>query len=220
VNHLKKILKILVALLALSVSVITGILIYESIDKIDTFSLRNAELINPTFLYELDSIFKTHKHENSYKERIERQSVYIHRIKEGTGLILAYRFYSNGKVSVMDDEFFEKLTIWISDSELKSTSQLILSDRSKVLAVYTQGGSAWPEMVCSGYINSEDIKVDFGGGGYKVALMGKLSPTGNRGNSCNPKIINKTFFAKNIEFKNLTTWLGKPGNHPYQETYR
>jgi hypothetical protein len=138
----KKILKIIGALIALVVLCIGALVVYASIDKTDTFYLRDAELSNHSYLYQVEDRLK--KEQNHCKLLKDSPSVYIHRIKRGKGLILAYRWYSNGKLWIIDDEGFEKLTIWLAMNEIPNESILRFEDSDTLIGVYTKGGSAWP----------------------------------------------------------------------------
>jgi len=37
---------------------------------------------------------------------------------------------------------------------------------------------------------------------------------------CKPRYVAKYFETTELQYHELTTWLGKPGEHPYAETYR
>src|SRR3546814_19406542 len=67
-----------------------------------------------------------------------------------------HRFYSPGGALTIDDEVFEKLTIWFKSSRPESGAITI---DSSVVVVHTKGGSAWPQSACSGIIESGQIRI-------------------------------------------------------------
>ncbi len=117
-----KILKI-VCFIFLLLCIAIGIFVWRaSIDKTDTFYLLNADLINPDFL---NNLAKKIKVEKSRRTLRNSPSVYAHRVKQGNGMIFGFRWYSNGSLKVIDDEEFEKITIWLSkrpDEKIKTYS--------------------------------------------------------------------------------------------------
>lgn len=232
-----KILKIVGILLAVIALGLAGLFVYASIDKTDKFYLTDAELLNPNYLYELedklrdkepkyeilpDNTYELEDKLTKYKVLHDNPSVYIHRIKQGKGVVLAYRWYSNGDIFAIDDEKFEKITIWLSNAVLQNNMKVTFGDTSRIIGVYTKGSSAWPQAACSGYITSGELIINRSVSGYRVNISGQLLPTPSSisGKWCSPQKIDKEFIAKKIEHVNITTWLGKPGKHPYDETYR
>ena len=217
---IKKILKIIGALIVLVALCIGALVVYASIDKTDTFYLREAELANPSYLYEMEDRLK--KEQDYYRLLNDNPSVYIHRIKKGTGLILAFRWYSNGKLWIIDDEGFEKLTIWLAMNAITKETSWRFEDSDKLIGVYTKGGSAWPRNACSGYLRTGTVTIKPIGKVYKVQVNAQLEPQGVRtlGDWGKAQNIKMEFSTKEIEHKNLTHWLGKASDHPYKETYR
>lgn len=215
----KTILKIVGILLGILVLIIGGFIVDASIDKTDTFYLNNGELENSKYLLEVENELQSG---DSYKILSEKPSVYAHRLKEGKGIIFGYRLYSNGSLTTIDDEHFEKLTIWLSGNEIKQETKYRFEDSDKVIAVYTDGGSAWPRNACAGYLKTGSVTIRPDGKSYKITVDGTMEPKGVKtlGDWCKAKPIKKHFLAKEIKQKNLSYWLGKASDHPYKETYR
>ena len=188
-------------------------------DGTDTFYVLNASFDDPEYLYELDGRLTE---ENAFDVLNKTPSVYAHRLKPGEGAVFAYRWYTDGDFLTHDDEGFEKITVWLPEIPSESVSRLDLSDRNSVLAVYTKGGSAWPSSACSGYLNAGHLTVRKSDNRFVVTLAGTLSPMALPifRELCKPRYVAKYFEATELKFDELTTWLGKPGEHPYAETYR
>lgn len=188
-------------------------------EKADTFFILNTSLYNPDFLDELEDRLTK---EDAYDVLRKTPSVYAHRLIRGNGTIFAYRWFSEGSTDVIDDERFEKITIWLPEVPSERDSKFNLSNRRSVIVVYTNGGSAWPDDACSGYLNSGQLVIQRKDDRYVVSLEGALKPTGAQTlpELCSPKTIAKKFETTELERNELTTWLGKRGRHPYDETYR
>jgi hypothetical protein len=198
---------------------ISAWLAYLSMGKTDSFYLENASLDNPRYLYELqDRITK----EGPFTVLHETPSVYAHRLKRGDGVIFAYRWFSEGSPVVIDDETFQKITIWLPRIPSERISEFDISDRMSVIVVFTRGGSAWPIRACSGYVNTGQLIIRKKRNRFIVRLNGTLSPlvVRRRGKRCATNTVAKEFKATALEYDDLTTWLGKPGTYPYAETYR
>src|SRR3546814_9015660 len=88
-----------------------------------------------------------------------------HGLAPGQGTIVAHRFYSPGGALTIDDEVFEKLTIWFKSSRPESGAITI---DSSVVVVHTKGGSAWPQSACSGIIESGQIRITPKGRSFQV----------------------------------------------------
>ena len=131
----------LVAVVALVVLVLGGLVAYAAIDKEDTFALQNSEFDDANYLRKIDSS-KGDDRWSNYRDHVP---VFAHRLKRGSGTIFAHRFYSNGDFGTIDDEVFRKVTIWIAGGLPRSAVDLPLRDASKCLLVFSHSGSAWPQ---------------------------------------------------------------------------
>lgn len=219
-GNLRRIIKAalwsLAAILALLVLVLAGLFAYAAIDKQDTFVLQSSEFDKPGYFHEIAALTR--------KERRSRQPeevpVYAHRLKRGSGTIFAFRFYSSGEVMTIDDEGYRKISVWIAGGLPKSAIDLPLADASKCLLVSSRGGSAWPEIECSGYGTAGTVRVEPRGRNFKVTIHGEITPVVNLNARCQTEKMDLTFQAKEIAFEDLTPWLGIAGRHPYDETYR
>ena len=78
-------------------------------------------------------------------------TVAAHRINEGEGAVLAYRWFSPGNPVVFDDEQYSKLTIWLPHGIPSERGDMTLSGDSAV-GIYSQGNSPWPWELCFGYV--------------------------------------------------------------------
>jgi hypothetical protein len=217
----KRILKIVLIATAsvIAVAVLAGgvLLAYAAIDKEDRFYLVNAEPADPNYLYSLDV-----DPQKSSLDR-ERFGFAVHRLKRGRGIVISYRFYSNGSIWAIDDETYRKLTVWIPSGAPQSPMVLDLADRANAVVMFSRGGSAWPRNDCSGYVSSGALRVGHRGGRYVVSVHGELEPRGNSDvfkKNCVPQPVDLEFEASELSFEQLTPWLGIAGSYPYAETYR
>lgn len=189
--------------------------LYASIDKEDSFYLSNAILSDFDYLNKIENTQST----NSDEKHRERSPAYIHRITQGKGTIIAYRWYSNGDVMGIDDEVFKKLTIWVSELPSQYPAVLDLRKNKEVKVVFTSGGSAWPRSACSGYLSSGSVTLEKPHAVIDVSVAATMTPAGSN-TSCKKSNISIAFSATEISHDDLTPWLGLKGEHPYDETYR
>ena len=214
------ILKIFSFLLLILVILVASAVVYQSIDKTDSFYLLNAEFNNYELLNQIESKFESA--EDKYRILFESPNVYVHNIKHGEGTILGYRWYSSGDVGTIDDEGFEKITIWLADNPVYSSEDYILSDSNKVKVAYSRGGSSWPDYACSGYINNGNLKVQKNGSNLMVYISGYITPKGTMADIswCSNKKYELEFTASIIEHSDLNPWLGLMPEHVFNATYR
>lgn len=211
------ILKITGSLVSIIVISFIGLNIYVSIDKVDTFYVQDSKFMNYQYLLWLDQQLVREK---SYSALRDEVSAYVHRIAKGSGTVFGYRSYTNGTMAI-DDEGFEKLTVWVSEFPSKLPLDIGL-EGGGVRAAYTTGGSAWPRAACSGYLVDGSVSFEKSGSSIKIAIDAVFKPAGSRalGDYCKEKSFDHEFTASKIEFSSLTPWLGLKGDHPYAETYR
>ena len=198
---------------------VAGWLIYDSFDNEDWFVLENAEFQEVGYLRRLDA---TNKPRNA-RLQDELFPVYAHRLKRGSGTVFAWRFYSNGKVFTIDDEFYRKVTLWIAASPPTSPTSISLGDESKAVLISCHGGSAWPGGECCGYGTAGSVTITPSGQGFIVAAQAEITPAGNSKTlPCVNEKVDRKFTANKIAFEDLTPWLGiaDPKGRPYHETYR
>jgi len=137
-----------------------------------------------------------------------------HRLRHGRGTIYAWRAYDPGDWSAIDDERYRKLTIWTAEPLPATEAVWPLGDDRRVVAVYTAGGSAWPERACAGALVRGTLHVRPRWHGVRVDVRGVT------GSPCADREIALSFDATPLSFDALTPWLGLPAEHPYAETYR
>jgi hypothetical protein len=212
---MKVVLLSIAGVIGMLVLAIAGLLIYKSIDKEDAFVLENAEFQEVGYLrrFEAWEQAKVHPWDGPFP-------VYAHRLKRGTGTIFAWRFYSNGEVSVIDDESYRKVTLWIAGPPPTATAKITLGDESKAVLISCDGGSAWPGRECCGYGSAGTVTITPSGSHFTIAVESDITPTRSEKRNCPKDRVEKTFTAKRIAFEDLTPWLGLAGPHPYSETYR
>lgn len=216
---IRLILKAVGVLFLILVVVIAGATYYASMDKVDTFYVMGAQFKGYDYLTALDKRLANKGDRLGLREEM---NVYVHRISQGVGLVVGYRWYSNGDLMSIDDERFKKLTIWLSEFPKEFPIKFNFSDEKKIKAAYTTGSSAWPRSACSGYIKSGTLVMDGSGSLISVKINGNLIPVASRthGNYCQEQDLDMEFSASEIEFSELTPWMGLAGDHPYAETYR
>src|SRR3546814_17563889 len=123
----------------------------------DGFLVHDAALADPDYLSGLDA-----RPENEAVSDRSSMGLFAHRLAPGQGTIVAHSFYSPGGALTIDDEVFEKLTIWIKSSRPESEDITI---ESSVVVVPAKGGAAWPRSACYGIIKRGQIdrtSVDWG----------------------------------------------------------
>jgi len=213
----RKVLICVSAAAGIIVLLFVGLVVYGATDKEDTFLLHDAEFADATFLQRLaaEDPEEAHRHGNF--------SVYSHRLKRGTGTAIGFRTYSPGSFSVIDDESYRKITVWIANAGSGSSLEVPLGDDSRARLVVTQGGSAWPGIECTRVATAGFVRVEPLGKRSKVTIHAdamRAQPISSRRCAADGERLDLSFVAKEIGFDDLTPWLGREGRHPYDETYR
>jgi len=178
----------------------------------DGFFVHNAVLADPDYLSELGV-----RPENAAALDRSEMGLFAHRLSSGQGTVVAHRFYSPGGALTVDDEVFEKLTIWFKNSG-PDPGAIAIDD--SVVVVHTKGGSAWPHAACSGTIERGQINITQKGSALQVVVTGNIVHSGDRHPArCTQDNINVSFTASERPLSSLTPWLGTAGDHPYEESY-
>lgn len=170
--------------------------------------MSGAALDDPRYLQEFEA----------RRELLGRDALglYAHRVGPGDGLVVAYRRFSPGGVLTIDDESFEKLTVWLAEPRMDGQRRLTLPS-PEALVVYSRGGSAWPVAACSGWLSTGEVRIQPGGRQFLVEVSGSLVAATGR---CPPTIA-LTFQSNELDDVSLLTpWLGAQGDSPYSESYR
>jgi len=181
-----------------------GTLAYSARAVEDTFFMRNAALEDPELLRKLES---APERDDSQRTRF---GFFVHRITKGEGMVLGYRYYSGGDPLIIDDEGFNKITIWLPSEAPQGTSTFDLADARRAQVFSSAGGSAWPSLECSGVISSGKMTIQFDGASAVVSIEGALQPLGSsrQFDTCKPQPANLTFKATELSVDRLTPWLG------------
>src|SRR5574341_1039325 len=201
----KKIPKIIALSFSLLIIIWIGLTINASVDKTDSFFVRNATIQDFGHLERVKELEDKERRLESVRFYERVYGVGIHRISSGNGLVLGYRWYSNGELNAIDDEFYKKLTIFIPSDAVESGKVYDLSNQP-VVVLYSSGGSAWPRSGCHGFIVEgwvvfRSISTDR----IEAELDAKKlsSPLGIP-TWCNAKDIPLHFKFKRLEFSELT----------------
>ena len=204
-----------VVILALMIG--AGLSSCAAIDREDQFYLVDAEPQDPAYLFALEG-------DSEKPSDPGRFGFAVHRLQGGRGVVFGYRFYSKGSVLARDDETYRKVTVWLPSGLPRSPEEFDLADRTRVVAMFSRGSSAWPRSDCSGYVSPGTVRVEPRGEGYRISVDGRLEPRGTRGGgqSCRQQPVKLEWEAREVSFGDLTPWLGAagPGAHPYSETHR
>lgn len=199
---------------------IVSVLGLPGFPRTDRFFLEQAALEKP-------QLFREMAQPQYFKEHEQRGlGVAGHRIVEGEGLVLAYRWYSPGFVFLIDDERYRKLTVWFP-SGLEGRSGAVRLGSGDVVAVYSEGASAWPHRYCYGYLESGTIRYARRGDDHIDADIDASAVLlwpfpGGRGYCAGERETAERYPFKKLSGSRLTPWLGRPrpGDHVYRETYR
>lgn len=216
-KYFKLALKIIgVAFLLLVVSFI-GLQVYASIDKESHFYSLGAELSLPDYYSDIEKQYKDNP--DGFRFSRDNPPVYAHRVKAGSGIVIGYRWYSNGDVNAIDDETYEKMTILLGEQSQFSQEKFKISHNVRVISI--RGGAAWPTSACIGELTSGDVAIREIGREIEVTVLGRFIPVPIRISSsyCEEKQMNMTFVAKGVNVNELSTFQGTPGEHPYDETH-
>ena len=182
----------------------------------DAFFIAGAELVDAAYLSRLDR----RSRDDAARDRTQ-YGVFAHRIHAGRGTVIAYRRYDAGERMTVDDETFEKMTLWLKSS-VPGDATFDLSREDGVVAIYSTGGSAWPQSGCSGYLTVGTVTIAAEGSQLRVSVDARLQPSGNSRihDYCHPAHVRVNFIAGAIDMAQLTPWLGAAAEDVYDETYR
>ncbi|HQY69344.1 MAG TPA: hypothetical protein PLW13_02895 [Pseudomonadales bacterium] len=191
---------------------------YAAIDRVDTFYVNDSDLHGYAFY--LEGREASESYEDS---RTKNLPVHAHRIYAGSGTVIGYRKFSNGSLLAVDDEGYEKLTLWLEEPIPEGESIFDLASAETAIVAYAQGGSAWPMHGCFGLLKSGRLQIKKIGTRAEIEVAGEFVPSvrvEERDTSCVSTQLKYSFFAARIEFGELTPWLGMPSDSAYDETYR
>lgn len=190
-----------------------GMLLYNNRDQNTNFYLVDAELSDPQYLRKLGEAGQ----QESYVDRSFGFSA--HRLKAGHGVVIARRHFSGGSMAI-DDEHYDKLTIWLPQGSMLISKRQWHAPEEAVVVV-SAGASAWPDGDCSGHV-AGDIVLTPHGDNIEVRVEGEFQPIGNahRLAHCQLRHERTLFRASPAALQALTPWEGGPGGpQPYDKTY-
>lgn len=198
------------------VLLIGGLALYAAFDREDTFAVANAELADAGYLQRLAG--------EGYLpfRRSSNFAVYAHRLKRGPGTVFGLRTYMPGKLGVIDDESYRKVTLWMAGAAPATSADLPVGDDARVRLLITDGGSAWLHSACSHVGVGGTVRIERIGRRFRVTIRAATAVSGQSPPQvlCRDGEVDLTFEAKEIAFADLTPWLGVEGRDPFEETYR
>jgi len=192
-----------------------------TIPKADSFFVDDAELEDPGFfdrkLTGARSDLESFPDEQVYP-------VIAHRIKGGRGTVLGYRRYTIGSPVAIDDERYQKITIWLPERYQDSDGQLQITAESGIVVVCSRGGSAWPRTGLHGKIEAGTLDLHRAGRRIRAHLEGVITyvrdSRGMDKQRPDPARVSRNFVFTKTNYDDLTPWLGLRGQHIYWETHR
>ena len=189
---------------------------YASIDKTDSFFIVGAKLADPDYLRSV------HPKIASQRAEMGHVGVFAHRLAVGQGAVIGYRKYSNGELSMIDDETYEKITIWLPKGLPTSPIEVRLNDASSAVVLRSHGGSAWPRHDCTGFVTDGALQITPAGTHYAAKVSGRIGYhyEDSHSKECGSQTLEIVIRASKLNFAELTPWLGLEGKHVYDETYR
>lgn len=177
-------------------------------------------LKNTTFLY--DTLVRKARYDrdtdinpvDNFKE-YPFYGVSFHRLKQAnSGVMLILRFYRPNPLLLIDADGYTKISITLSD--LKNET-IDLASRADVRALFSKGGSAWPEDGCYGYIKSGTLVVELENQKVRMSVKGRVDCEQKKNEHVD---IDETHVLSEMDFSDLNPWLGSIGDHPYAETMK
>ncbi len=176
--------------------------------------IENAALVNPT-IYE-----ETMTQAQGEDEQKTNFPVVAHRIRPGTGTVIAYRTWSPGCYFIIDDESYKKVTIYIP-SVLVESGSIILGTNTDTVSMTVEGGSAWPGLGLIGIARKGffryrrtspkeiDAEIELELDRYNIGWKKPEAPLH----------FYKHLTLRNRDVADLTAWEGREGADIYNETY-
>ncbi|NLR74889.1 hypothetical protein [Leeia aquatica] len=199
-------------------------LVYLSCNRTDSFHIKYAQLAEvasqPRPMHQQGSQHASRTDGNT-TSRTEGFGFMLHHIRAGQGGILAYRKFDPGRGLTIEDENYTKLTVWLPDGLPATPMTVALTPQSRIQAIYSQGGSAWPENDCTISLTQGRLQITPDGNQFDVAYQGNVALQPDVGPECDElSTLQLTFTTSPLSFSELTPWLGRPGADLYNETYR
>lgn len=206
---------------------------YKSVPHGDSFYLRGAGWADPGFVDAVRARLQDRDPDSGTKDRAyflyTHPAFYVHRIGAGNGVVLAWRWYSDGDPADIDDESFRKITIIVPAVPAGAVTRYTLGPAPApgvAQAYYSQGGSAWTRTACTYRVDAGTVEVEALSARYAVRIRGALTPllqSAFFAHCKNVIALDESFVGAEMRLDELTPWLGGPGppeRMPYAETFR
>ena len=169
---LKQILKGIAYTLAILASLVIALFVYMSLDKEDSYWLANAQFKDDPSIDQLVS-FQAKARSNHRGVGWEQTGRFLHRLRQGKGLIFVHHLFVDEMIMAIDDEYFETMTIWIDTTDFPiSRTYNLNSDEVRVL--FTRGGHAWPDSNWTSHVRNGTLEILKQGSKYLISINGRL----------------------------------------------
>lgn len=201
---------LLLAVLALLLPRLIGFI--PSSDEINTVFVRNATFANKDFKV---------AHAEIPGEQVDQEKevfpVYMHRIAEGSGTIIAYRWFNEGSRGALDDEIYAKLTVYLPSVEV---GRYEFSKSPGLRGYYSREASAWRRSGCGGEIERGYIEIlQVEKSVIKADVHTDVHCQRSHEMPSDEIEIDFQYSFTELSFEKVTPWIGKQGGHYYSESY-
>jgi hypothetical protein len=145
-----------------------------------------------------------------------------HRIRDGEGVVLAFRSFAPGRFLVVDQASFLKITSFLPRTRLDPGMEIQLPDSNGTVVFLSTSSSNMPGGTgCFGYASHGSIKVhDVSAAQINVTvdLHFRLSSPLGFSDECNERNVRGAYVLSRLRLQELTPWQGATGNTLHDET--
>lgn len=195
---------------------VIAVTIFSQLPKSDNYFVNGADFKDYGLL---DKVSETPE-EDRFSKRLYPAKA--HELSKGNNIVLIMRVFRDPIFLAIDDEQYEKVTISIDKSIFKEGSTKL--PNQFVRAISSNGGAAWPEGGCHGYLN--DGYIDILEIKKKIIVNLKLNfkfknfSYEEDTDKCEKYNLNLKEKFNEILFSDLSPYFGNKAKHPYEATYR
>ncbi len=185
-----------------------GLIGYRSIPQRDFWIVEKAEFESSDFNKDL---FVDPYQSLDPKNSKLVSKMQLHRIKEGAGYTIAIREYYPIPIGFGDLDSYKKVSIWLP--ELRTGKYEI--GKNGVRAYFSEGNSAFPRI--GGCSEEPEGVVEV------LNLSSNLIPVRVKlFVRCGDEVqfVDHKYYLQRKQFVQVTPWIGKMGEHLYQESFR